>query len=1302
MELGNNRKSTLGLAEKRGKYERDSYDIDLSNPDNAHVQIIKNVSDNSTVLDYGCAGGVVGEFLHKNKNCNVYGIEIDEEAIKIAKSRKSQPFKEIYNFNIDKLKEGDDYTKFQKDKVLYDYVLFIDVLEHLQHPENAIKLIVEKLKPQGKILVSIPNITHENIICNLLDGNFNYANLGLLDSTHLRFFTQNSFLDFIDNINEQLHDFKLECNLKYKTQVRDYDDCKQNKPLLDLMEHHSDLYTLQFIFEITKVDAQDFKTNTESQRSDISISTLYENLTKEKAFLNSLLFEKRKDLETKELEIKSLNTTLLDLRNNNIEKEQEIQDLKNTLSYKILQFLRVFKAFLLKIFPFRKPFTVLKKILRKTIKFCFLITKYVLKFCLYIIPSKEFKRKIINKIHNSKNISKILGIDYYPDLGNIGRLIINQETIEDVFNQTSLDKTIGIHLHLFYTDLLDEFYNYFRNIPYKFDLFVSVPQGANKWKIKNKFSRILNSNKIVVKECPNIGRDYAPMFVLFNDDLKNYDYIMHVHSKKSLRTGTSQDDWRNYLLRFLLGDREKIMKHFYLMENKNVGLVYPDTHYSVPIIAHTWLGVAHIAKQYLPKLGLQYEDKFLDFSAGSMFWAKKDAIIDLFKLNLTWEDFGEETGQADGTLAYFLERVFPLQVRKNGYHYVVFNEDNYSYQLNHANKNIGQYREWNADSMFKVLNHFDVITFDIFDTLITRKTYNPDDVFSLIGNQLEKEGIMKSQKYFELRKKAELNVRKEKNFIGDCNINEIYENFSKISKLKKKETENIKNREIKMELELVIPRKDILEVYNRLLANNKQIILISDMYLTKDIIEEMLHKCGYYNYFDILLSSETGHRKDNGTMWNYFFSKYDSSLCIHVGDNEESDIHSLMDRGNNQFYIMKGKRLAEVSKYNLIASKNISIHDSVLLGLLYNKVYFNSPFALNYKLSKSIIHNLKDYGYAVLGPIFLKFFIWFFNNIDNDETLLFLAREGYFLEKFYNYFKEKFQNSKAHNIENLYFLASRRAITVPNIQNIEDIKNILTSNYTGTIKELMLYKLGVIPNEKLKNISIILPQDLDLVMETITPYISEILENAKKEKENYMSYIEKNIPNYKDKNLSVVDLGYSGTIQFELTKLLKQKVSGYYFIVSNNLKPISQGCKVYSCFNEVKYDDSFNKSPISKYSLLLESFLTSPQGQLINFDENTIPNYLLENDKDSLIENLLKIYAGVIELFNDLYDIFGTELLSLDFDREIISQNLENFVKNTDSLPRELESVLNVEDLYCSNKKINAFEIYKNNDILIV
>lgn len=1295
MELGNSQKSILGLKEKKDKYEKISYNIDLSNPDNAHVQIINNVSDNSTVLDYGCAGGVVGEFLHKNKNCNVYGVEIDEEAIKTAKSRKSKPFKEIYNFNIDKLKEGDDYTKFQKDKILYDYVLFIDVLEHLQHPENAIKLIVQKLKPQGKILVSIPNITHENIICNLLDGNFNYADLGLLDNTHLRFFTQNSFLDFIDNINEQLHDFKLECNVKYKTQARDYDDCKQNKPLLDLMEHHSDLYTLQFIFEITKVDAKDFKTNTELQRSDISISTLYENLVKERVFLNSLLFEKRQELENKNWEIQNLNASLLDLQTRNIAIEQENKDLQNTLVYKMLKFLRILKSIILKIFPCRKLFTVLKKILKKVIKYCLLIIKHVLKFCLYILPSKELKRKITNKIHNSKEISKILGIEYYPDLGNMGRLIIDKKTTEGVFNQTSLDKTIGIHLHLFYTDLLDEFYNYFRNIPYKFDLFVSVPQGSNKWKIKNKFSKILNADKVIVKECPNIGRDFGPMFVLFNDDLKKYDYIMHVHSKKSLRTGTSQDDWRNYLLRFLLGDREKIMKHFWLMENKNVGLVYPDTHKSLAIFCHTWLGAANLAKEHLPKLGMQYEDKFLDFSAGSMFWARKDAIADLFNLNFTWEDFGEEKGQTDGTLPYLFERIFPLQTIKNGFHYAVFNEDNNSYQLDYAHKNIEQYNEWNADLMFQALNHYDIITFDIFDTLITRKIYHPDDVFALIGNELEREGIMKSKKYFKLRKKAELNVRKEKNFVGDCNIHEIYENFSKISKLNKTETNDIKNREIKMELEMAIPRKDVLEVYNKLLENNKQIILISDMYLTKDIIEEMLHKCGYYNYFDILLSSETGYRKDNGTMWDYFFSKYNNSLCIHVGDNEESDIHSLIKREKNQFYIIQGKKLAEVSNYNLKTKDDINVHDSVLLGLLYNKIYFNSPFALHHKFSKSIIHNLKDYGYAVLGPIFLQFFIWFFNNIGQDETLLFLAREGYFLQKFYNYFKEKFPNSKLHNIENLYFIASRRALTVPNIQNTKDIRNILNSNYSGTIRELMFYKLGVIANNKLENITINLPQDSNLVMRKIKQYIPEILENAKKEKENYMKYIEQNIPDYKNKNLSVVDLGYSGTIQFELTKLLKQKVSGYYFVVSNNLKPISQGCKVYSCFNEVKYDDSFNKNPISKYSLLLESFLTAPQGQLINFDENAIPNYLLENNKESSMKKLSKIYKGIIELFDDLYKIFGSELLSLDFDTEIISKNLENFVINTDSLPKEFEDVFNVENLYCLNNNTNAFQVYK-------
>ena len=71
----------------------------------------------------------------------------------------------------------------------FDYVIFADVLEHLINPEAVLKKIRDYLKPSGYVLASIPNIMHYSVILELLKGNFTYQDSGILDKTHMRFFT---------------------------------------------------------------------------------------------------------------------------------------------------------------------------------------------------------------------------------------------------------------------------------------------------------------------------------------------------------------------------------------------------------------------------------------------------------------------------------------------------------------------------------------------------------------------------------------------------------------------------------------------------------------------------------------------------------------------------------------------------------------------------------------------------------------------------------------------------------------------------------------------------------------------------------------------------------------------------------------------------------------------------------------------------------------------------------------------------------------------------------------------------------
>ncbi len=153
-----------------------------------------NIPDGSRVLDVGCSSGNFGEFLTKNKKCEVIGIDLDKKDVVQAK----RVLKAAYVMNV----EEDDFSKLGK----FDRIIFADVLEHLQDPVTSLKKIKKSLKPNGQILFSIPNMAHMGTRLMLLTGKFEYGETGLLDKTHLHFYDENEVRRIFNDAGFQFKD----------------------------------------------------------------------------------------------------------------------------------------------------------------------------------------------------------------------------------------------------------------------------------------------------------------------------------------------------------------------------------------------------------------------------------------------------------------------------------------------------------------------------------------------------------------------------------------------------------------------------------------------------------------------------------------------------------------------------------------------------------------------------------------------------------------------------------------------------------------------------------------------------------------------------------------------------------------------------------------------------------------------------------------------------------------------------------------------------------------------------------------
>ena len=146
------------------------------------------VHNQATVLDLGCGSGALGQHLSETRGCTLDGVTLSE-----AEATHARPhYRRVV---VDNLESCDLVATFAGSH--YDFIVCADVLEHLSRPEQVLAACRQLLQPEGRLLISVPNAGYTGLIAELLDGEFLYREEGLLDRTHLRFFTRRSLARFL-------------------------------------------------------------------------------------------------------------------------------------------------------------------------------------------------------------------------------------------------------------------------------------------------------------------------------------------------------------------------------------------------------------------------------------------------------------------------------------------------------------------------------------------------------------------------------------------------------------------------------------------------------------------------------------------------------------------------------------------------------------------------------------------------------------------------------------------------------------------------------------------------------------------------------------------------------------------------------------------------------------------------------------------------------------------------------------------------------------------------------------------------
>ena len=246
---------------------------------------------------------------------------------------------------------------------------------------------------------------------------------------------------------------------------------------------------------------------------------------------------------------------------------------------------------------------------------------------------------------------------------------------DQLFNLKN-NSLIAIQAHIFYEDIITEIINKTNNIPYNFDLFITTDTLKKKRIIEYYIKKFSNNNKYEIKKVENKGRDILPFIIQMKLKIKKYKYICHIHTKKSRHNILLGDKWRKYIYENILGNEKLILGILSDFEKfEKLGFVFPEIYYDIiknidnynDIIVHrpNLQNMNYVLNKLFP--GYQIGNK-IDFPSGDMFWAKIDAIHQIFNIKFK-KKFPKELNQTNETIMHAIERIWLYLVKLNGFYY---------------------------------------------------------------------------------------------------------------------------------------------------------------------------------------------------------------------------------------------------------------------------------------------------------------------------------------------------------------------------------------------------------------------------------------------------------------------------------------------------------------------------------------------------------------------------------------------------------------------------------------------------------
>lgn len=493
---------------------------------------------------------------------------------------------------------------------------------------------------------------------------------------------------------------------------------------------------------------------------------------------------------------------------------------------------------------------------------------------------------------------------------------------------------------------------------------------------------------------------------------------------------------------------------------------------------------------------------------------------------------------------------------------------------------------------------FRVVSFDVFDTLVSRLVCSPIDVFALVEARTGMKG------FEETRVLAERTARAKRK--SEITLDDIYAELDNYFP-QRGALALLKSCELQVEKDVCVANAVGKRLYEEAVASGARIVITSDMYLPAGFLEDILRECGYVGWELLFVSCERAATKASGALYDAVVQEIGvkPSEILHVGDNMKSDILRARMRGLATFRVHPDKsHSSNISESFVIgargARKGVEVGDVSYVG---------------------------DFGYRCLGPVLVGFCGWLKNELEMQgiEKVFYLARDGLIIQRAMTLLGEG-------SLSGTYLYASRRALQVPSIALLGSFRGIVDSMFlprTISLRKLFrkmgldeqeaaqrMVEAGIDPDVRRETSGI--AEDADS-LKAYGIFSQSIERNAEEELEMLTEYLRQN--GFEGK-VAIVDIGWFGNMQLALERICNEagigaEIYGYYVGLSpDGENQLTHRMKGY-LFDATHDRDLFEKERC--YNLIFETLFSAPHGTTRRF----------RKDDQGVVIPVLASYSGV-------------------------------------------------------------------------